>query len=165
MSTRNPAQVKSFRDIATTGQRFVNRQRGSGTRLLVDQILVDGAIDPVEINGYRTEEFTHGAVAATVASGGADAGFGLRAAAAEYQLAFVPLVRERYFLAIRAKQMESAAVTGLIAALRSPAFGRIARPLAGYQTVAAGTIVTLEALGAVDSARDGNGAQPSPRSP
>jgi molybdate transport repressor ModE-like protein len=143
----NPAQIKTFRDIATKGQRFVNRQRGSGTRLLIDQMIVDGAIDSAVINGYRTEEFTHAAVAATVASGGADAGFGLRAAAAEYRLAFVPLVRERYFLAIRAKELETAAVVRLLEALRSPAFGRMVRPLAGYRTAAAGTVMGLDALG------------------
>jgi len=161
----NPAQVKNLRDIAAKGQRFVNRQRGSGTRLLIDRMIVDGRIDPTEINGYRTEEFTHAAVAATVASGGADAGFGLRAAAAEYQLAFVPLVRERYFLAVRAKALETAAVARLIEALRSPAFGRIARPLAGYQAAAAGSIVGLEALGAAEQAQDRTLPQPLTRLP
>ncbi len=142
----NPAQLKHFRDIAAIGHRFINRQRGSGTRLLIDQLIVENGIDPTAINGYRTEEFTHAAVAATVASGGADAGFGLRAAAAEYRLAFVPLVRERYFLAIRAKEMESAAIVRLIDALQGPAFGRITRPLAGYRSAAAGSILGLEAL-------------------
>ncbi len=106
----NPAQVRHFRDIAAKAQRFVNRQRGSGTRLLIDQLIGESGVSYNAINGYRTEEFTHAAVAATVASGGADAGFGLRAAAAEYRLAFVPLVRERYFLAIRAKDAESAPI-------------------------------------------------------
>ena len=104
----NPVQVKHFRDVAAKELRFVNRQRGSGTRLLIDQIIATAASTAASINGYRTEEFTHAAVAATVASGGADAGFGLRAAAAEYRLAFVPLVRERYFLAIRASMAHSA---------------------------------------------------------
>jgi len=144
----NPAQVKQFRDIAAKRQRFVNRQRGSGTRLLIDQMISDGGIDSTAIIGYRTEEFTHAAVAATVASGGADAGFGLRAAAAEYRLAFVPLVRERYFLAVRARDADSAAVVRLIEALQSAAFARITRPLVGYRSAAAGSIVGLETLGA-----------------
>ncbi len=143
----NPAQVRHFRDIAAKAQRFVNRQRGSGTRLLIDQLIGESGVSYNVINGYRTEEFTHAAVAATVASGGADAGFGLRAAAAEYRLAFVPLVRERYFLAIRAKDAESAPIVRLIDALQSPVFARIARPLAGYRASAAGSIVSLEALG------------------
>ena len=148
----NPRRVKSLRDIASKGLRFVNRQRGSGTRLLIDQMMADSRIDPAAVNGYRTEEFTHAAVAATVASGGADAGLGLRAAAAEYQLAFVPLVRERYFFAVRSKQAESPAVVRLLAALRSPALARIVKPLAGYETAAAGSIVGLEALDAAAEA-------------
>jgi putative molybdopterin biosynthesis protein len=106
----NPARVAGLADVAARGLRFINRQRGSGTRLLIDQILAHERIDAAKLAGYGNEEFTHAAVAATVASGGADAGFGLRAAAAEYQLAFVPLVRERYFLAVRAKDLRSPAI-------------------------------------------------------
>jgi molybdate transport repressor ModE-like protein len=144
---RNPAQVRSFRDIAGQQLRFINRQRGSGTRLLIDQMLAQERIGGSEIIGYGNEEFTHLAIAATVASGGADAGFGLRAAAAEYRLAFVPLVKERYFLAVRAKSTEKAPVAALIRALRSPAFNRIARRFAGYRANAAGSIVGLDAIG------------------
>ncbi len=142
----NPVQVKHFRDVAARGLRFVNRQRGSGTRLLIDQIMRDGSIAAVSINGYRTEEFTHAAVAATVASGGADVGFGLRAAAAEYRLAFIPLVRERYFLAIRASMAHSQPIARLVDALQGPVFGRITRGLEGYQASAAGMIAPLAAM-------------------
>jgi len=142
----NPAQVKNFLEIAAKGQRFVNRQRGSGTRLLIDQMIGDARVEPADLSGYLREEFTHSAVAATVASGGADVGFGLRAAAAEYQLAFVPLVRERYFLAVNANDVENAAVTRLLQVLRSPGFGRIARGLPGYQAAEAGSVVNLQAL-------------------
>ncbi len=145
----NPGNVRTLRDIAAKGLRFVNRQRGSGTRLLVDQMIADARLEASAINGYRTEEFTHAAVAATVASGGADAGLGLRAAAAEYRLAFVPLVRERYFFAVRAKHLESPAVLRLLGALKSPVLARIVRPLAGYETTAAGSVVRLDALGAI----------------
>jgi molybdate transport repressor ModE-like protein len=144
----NPKKVRKFRDIATKKLRFVNRQRGSGTRLLVDQMMADDGIDPTAIDGYRTEEFTHAAVAATVASGGADAGFGLRAAAAEYHLAFVPLIRERYFFAVRAKHLESSAVARLIEVLKGPVLARTVRHLAGYDTSAAGSVIALDALGA-----------------
>jgi len=146
----NPSKIRRFRDIATRKLRFVNRQPGSGTRLLVDQMIADAGIDPTAIDGYRTEEFTHAAVAATVASGGADAGLGLRAAAAEYQLAFVPLVRERYFFAVRAKHLESPAVARLIEVLKSPVLTKVVRHLAGYKTAAAGSIVGLDAIGALD---------------
>ena len=82
-----------------------------------------------------------------MASGGADAGFGLRAAAAEYRLAFVPLVRERYFLAVRAKDAESAPIARLIDVLQGPAFGQITRSLAGYRPASAGSLLGVEALG------------------
>jgi len=142
----NPVHVRKLRDIATKGLRFVNRQRGSGTRLLIDQMLADQRIDIAKINGYRTEEFTHAAVAATVASGGADAGVGLRAAAAEHHLAFIPLVREQYFLAVRAKALASPAVIRLIEALRSRTFRSIAKRFVGYQTTGAGSVLEIDAL-------------------
>ena len=149
---RNPAHVKSLGDIAAAKLRFINRQRGSGTRLLIDQMLAHDAVDPASIVGYGNEEFTHRAVAATVAAGGADAGFGLRAAAAEHRLDFVPLVRERYFLAVRAKAVETAPVARLIRVLRSPAFAQIARRLAGYRADAVGSIVGVDAIAATGEA-------------
>jgi len=142
----NPANVQHLRDVAANGLRFINRQRGSGTRLLIDQMIADERIDARNLDGYGKEEFTHPAVAATVASGGADVGFGLRAAAAEYGLAFVPLVRERYFLAVRAKDLATPAIARLIAVLRSPEFVRVTRRLPGYKSTGAGTAVTLDAL-------------------
>jgi putative molybdopterin biosynthesis protein len=146
----NPMHVKNFRDIAGRRLRFINRQPGSGTRLLIDRMIAHERVDRSGILGYGNEEFTHRAVAATVASGGADAGFGLRAAAAEHRLAFVPLVKERYFLAVRARAVETAAVARLIQALRSPMFARIARGFAGYRVDAAGSIVGLDAIGATE---------------
>lgn len=146
----NPAQARCFRDLAVLELRFVNRQRGSGTRMLIDQMIAHEKIEPSEIIGYGNEEFTHRAVAATVASGGADAGFGLRAAAAEHRLAFVPLVRERYFLAIRARAMKTPTCARLAQVLRSPAFARITRQLTGYRGDAAGSIVSLDAIGATE---------------
>ncbi len=148
----NPAQVRSLRDIAAKGLRFVNRQRGSGTRLLIDRMIADGGIEAGTLAGFQHEEFTHGAVAATVASGGADAGFGLRAAAAEYRLAFVPLVRERYFLAVRARDVDSPAISRLSAVLGGPAFVKIVRALPGYGADAAGSVVSLDAVGAAPPA-------------
>jgi len=144
----NPAQVRHLRDVPANGLRFINRQRGSGTRLLLDQMIAAERFDPNDLDGYAREEFTHRAVAATVASGGADAGFGLRAAAAEYGLAFVPLVRERYFLAVRAKDVTTAPVARLIRVLRSPDFARLARGLPGYTARSAGSVETTAALAA-----------------
>ncbi len=142
----NPARVRSFRDIAARRLKFLNRQRGSGTRLLVDRMLGDEAVSATGIAGYESEEFTHAAVAATVASGGADAGFGLRAAAAEYGLAFVPLIREAYFLAVRAAALQHRAQVALIALLQSAAFRKCVQELPGYGAAAPGSVVTIDAL-------------------
>ena len=142
----NPAHVRSLRDVADRNLRFINRQRGSGTRLLIDRMIADARIDPSTLEGFGTEEFTHPAVAATVASGGADAGFGLRAAAAEYGLAFVPLVRERYFLALHAKDVATPPFVRLIDALKSADFARRVRRLPGYHPEGAGSIAGVETL-------------------
>jgi molybdate transport repressor ModE-like protein len=142
----NAARVHNFADAARKGLRFVNRQPGSGTRVLIDRLLAVDGVDPSRLTGYGVEEFTHAAVGATVASGAADVGFGLRAAAAQYRLAFVPRVRERYYLAARASTLATPAVTRLIDLLRGPAFSRVIRTLAGYRRTDAGKIVGIEAL-------------------
>lgn len=143
----NPARVRGFKDIAGKRLRFVNRQSGSGTRLLIDRLAGDAGIRPESLHGYSTEEFTHPAIAATVASGAADAGFGLRAAAAERGLAFVPLVRERYYLAVRASQLDNDGIASLLRLLRGPAFARLARRFPGYDPVRSGTVTGVDALG------------------
>ncbi len=142
----NPSRVKNFRDIARGGLRFVNRQRDSGSRLLIDRLISEAGVLPSALNGYVREEFTHGAVAATIASGGADAGFGLRAAAAEYGLDFVPMVRERYYLAVRENELDSAPIVRLLELLRSPAFNRHVRNFPGCIPAEAGTVVSPDAL-------------------
>ena len=144
----NPARVHGFRDVERKRLRFVNRQRGSGTRLLIDRLIANEGLEASSLVGYANEEFTHAAVAATVASGAADAGFGLRAEAAEYGLAFVPRVRERYYLAVRASALATPAVVRLIDALQGPVFARVADTLPGYRREAAGTVVGVEALDA-----------------
>jgi putative molybdopterin biosynthesis protein len=97
------------------GLRMVNRQRGSGTRSMIDQLLAANGLRPESIDGYAHEEFTHEAIAATVAAGQADVGFGIEAAAARYDLGFVPVVWERYgfaMLAATAASPEGEAVHG-----------------------------------------------------
>jgi len=143
----NPQRVRRMQDIVHKQLRFVNRQRGSGTRLLIDRILTEQNLSPATVQGYANEEFTHAAVAATIAAGAADAGFGLRAAASEYGLTFVPQLRERYYLAVRAADLETPAIVRLIAVLRSPMFTRLARRLPGYDATAAGTVQGVDALG------------------
>lgn len=98
---KNARRVKNLSDLARRKISFVNRQRGSGTRLLFDALLSEAGIDPIRIIGYGNEEFTHHAVAATIAAGAAEAGFGNEAAARFFKLTFVPLMKEKYYLAWR----------------------------------------------------------------
>ncbi len=143
----NPARVRSFKDIARKRLRFVNRQSGSGTRLLIERSIAAEGLLPEALIGYSREEFTHPAIASTVASGGADAGFGLRAAAAERGLAFVPLLNERYFLAVRKAQLRTAGIATLLQWLRSPSFARLVGGFAGYDAADAGTLAAVDELG------------------
>jgi len=96
----NPKNVHSFRDIAENQLIFINRQAGAGTRLLTDKILKEVNIRPAEIQGYTHEEYTHMSVAAAVASGSADTGLGILAAAKALDLDFIPVAEERYDLII-----------------------------------------------------------------
>jgi hypothetical protein len=82
----NPHKLQTLADVSRRGLRMVNRQRGSGTRSMIDQLLAANNLRPESIAGYNHEEFTHEAIAATVAAGQADVGFGIEAAAARYDL-------------------------------------------------------------------------------
>ncbi len=128
----NPPKIASIRDLVRTRARFVNRQPGSGTRIFFDALLAAHGVRPEQINGYRHEEFTHAAVAAMIASGAADAAFGIEAAAAPYGLGFVPIAWERYFLAMRQATAASGAGEGLLKALGSRWFAKIMREMPGY---------------------------------
>jgi molybdate-binding protein len=141
--------VRTLADVAHARLRFVNRQRGSGTRLLVDQLLRTQHVDPASVRGYATEEFTHLAVAATVAAGRADAGFGLEAAARQFKLGFVPVLEERYLLACRRSALRLAAVQRLRELLASRAARREIVRLAGYTPDAPGQVLEPGELHAV----------------
>jgi molybdate transport repressor ModE-like protein len=142
----NPKKLRSLAQVAGKRLRFVNRQRGSGTRALVEELLREAGVTPGELRGYADEEFTHAAVAATIASGGADAGVGVRAAAARFGLGFVPLRRERYWLAAHERSLASPAGERLVAALRTPALERMAKRLTGYDVSGAGEVLSVAAL-------------------
>ncbi|MGE3160681.1 MAG: substrate-binding domain-containing protein [Burkholderiales bacterium] len=145
----NPKAIASLADLVRPGVRFVNRQRGSGSRLELDQLLAGAGIDASRIDGYQNEEFTHLAVAATIAGGRADAGFGVKAAAAEYELDFLPLLTERYYLAGRREKL--AALQPL---LGGEAFAAILARLPGYGNAITGQVFEIaEALPAARSAR------------
>jgi putative molybdopterin biosynthesis protein len=144
LAAGNPRKIGSLADVARTHARFVNRQRGSGTRRLIERLMREAGVAPDSIRGFSTEEYTHRAVAATVAAGGADAGFGVQAAAAELGLDFIPVLRERYWLALRERMVDAPAAQALLEALSGKPLSRIARGFAGYDFEGAGAIVAVD---------------------
>jgi putative molybdopterin biosynthesis protein len=143
----NPRKIRTLKGLTKPGVRFINRQDGSGTRLQFDQLLAQAGIDKAAISGYGSEEFTHLAVAATIAGGMANAGFGIRAAAVQYGLDFIPLATERYFLACRAEILNSSGLRAFVEVLRGPEFKKLVADLPGYDAAHAGEIAEVgEAL-------------------
>ncbi len=123
----NPLRIRDVADLARSGLRFVNRQRGAGTRTWFDRLLSERGLQAAQIHGYEQEEYTHFAVAAAVAAGAADAGFGLRAAAEQFGIGFVPVGSEVYFLCGARALAHRADVRALVQALRARA-----RAMPGY---------------------------------
>jgi putative molybdopterin biosynthesis protein len=159
----NPKRIASLADLALPGVRFVNRQQGSGSRIEFDELLSGAGIDANAIEGYLNEEFTHLAVAATIAGGRADAGFGIKAAAAEYELDYLPLLTERYYLACRREALASSPVVEFLALLGGEEFRAILASLPGYGNGITGQV--FEIGDALPAARAGvsKSASPSPR--
>jgi putative molybdopterin biosynthesis protein len=140
------ALIRTFPDLVRHGLRFVNRQRGSGTRMLVDHLMSEHSIAPSALPGYLgPSEQTHVAVASCVASGAADAGVGVEAAALEFGLHFTPVAEENYFLACLKVNMGDAAVQRLCRVLAGQGWRDILADLPGYQpTPAAGEVLDIE---------------------
>jgi putative molybdopterin biosynthesis protein len=128
----NPKQLHSLADLMQHEVRFINRQRDSGSRVEFDQLLSGAGISPAAIEGYADEEFTHLAVAATVAAEKADAGFGIKEAAQRYGLDFLPMLTERYYLACRKDALDNPMVSELLDSLRSAEFSGMLGGLSGY---------------------------------
>ncbi len=139
----NPLKIQSLHDLTRKGIKLVNRQQGSGTRVLLDGLLKDLAIDPARIKGYDSGEFTHAAVAAFVASGMADVGLGIEPAARQFNLDFCPIVKERYMLTCRTETLAQPAVAELISLLKGPDFAQMLGPVAGYSLDQPGEVVSL----------------------
>jgi molybdate transport repressor ModE-like protein len=139
----NPKAILSLHDLARPGLRFVNRQRGSGTRLVFDQLLARAGIASGPLAGYSREEFTHMAVASAVADDSADAGFGIRAAAAQLGLGFIPLVSERYLFACASSRLESVELRKFLVCLRGKPFKAVLASLPGYDNAITGRIMDI----------------------
>jgi putative molybdopterin biosynthesis protein len=134
----NPLGLRGIEDLAQPGLRYVNRQRGAGTRVLLDHELGRRGIAPEAVGGYAREEHTHLAVAAAVAAGRADCGLAVRAAARAFGLGFVPVTREPYDLVMAAATVDDPVLAPLWELLSSRAFRERVEALGGYSTEESG---------------------------
>ena len=141
----NPKKIRGVADLVRRGIRFVNREPDSGTRQLFDLLLEKQGIDGRTIDGYDTGEFTHAAVAAYVASGMADAGFGIETPAQRFGLDFIPLVKERYFFLIPETRVELPTVQQALAIIRTAEFRKTIDRLPGYDAEHCGRTLDLAA--------------------
>ena len=137
----NPHRLRGLADVAEQGVRFVNRQRGAGTRLLLDYHLAQLGLAPARVVGYDQEEYTHLAVAAAVASGRAACGLGIPSAAHALGLDFVPLFQERYDLVVPTPFYEGELLRPLWEILHSAAFRQTVAALPGYDVAPMGEVV------------------------
>lgn len=140
----NPLNIQKFADIAGENVRYVNRQKGSGTRILTDYLCRQEGLDTSAIYGYDREELTHTSVAAQIVSASADAGMGIYSAAKLYDLDFIPICVEEYDLIIPNHAWETPMVQQLIATLKSDAFREKILSLGGYTLENPGEIISLD---------------------
>jgi molybdate transport repressor ModE-like protein len=139
----NPKKIYTLADLARPGVRFINRQAGSGTRYLFDLQLREQGIAPESIKGYEQCEFTHAAVAAFVASGMADAGYGVETPARQFKLDFISNQVERYFLLCDERSLAAPIVQRMLNILQSDAYQDAVNRLPGYQAVNCGRVLSL----------------------
>jgi len=128
----NPKNIRQVEDLLRPGVQFVNRQKGSGTRVLLDFALKAKGIDGTQISGYEREEYTHTQVAATVKSGAADAGLGVYSAAKALGLDFVPWREERYDLLIPLEYEDHPGVQAILSLIQTREFHERVSALGGY---------------------------------
>lgn len=140
----NPLNIAGLEDLVRSDVRFVNRQVGSGTRMLLELMLHAAGVSVHDIGGFNSAEFTHSAVAAYIASGMADVGIGVRTAAQRFKLDFIPLVRERYFFAMRSDAASDPLIRQFIGILQLPEYHARVNELTGYDAADTGAILTLE---------------------
>ena len=146
----NPKGLDNLNDLANPDIRIINRQRGAGTRILLDYHLQQAGIQPDTVAGYDQEEYTHLAVAAAVASGRADAGLGIAAAARALNLGFIPLFAERYDLVLPVDVLETGLLDPLLALLQNGAFRQAVMALPGYDITQMGVeVATIPASSSV----------------
>jgi putative molybdopterin biosynthesis protein len=137
----NPKGIKGIEDLSRDDVFFINRQGGSGTRILLDYRLGQVGLSPERINGYTNEEFTHMNVAVAVLSGSADAGLGIYAAARALNLDFIPIVTEEYDLVIPEIHLDTKNIQTLLETIQTAEFKSRVQALGGYSTEKTGTVM------------------------
>jgi putative molybdopterin biosynthesis protein len=140
----NPLKLQSLRDVAAKSARFVNRELGTGTRVLLDQLIEESQLSAESLRGYEDVEPSHAAVAARIASGRADAGLGIQSAAVRQGLSFVPLHVENYWLVCLQSALETPALQSLRAQLQSPSWSAALSAIPGYQAHTPGQVKSLK---------------------
>lgn len=139
----NPLKIYDVGDLARKDVRFVNRQQESGTRFLLECLLEKAGVQPSQINNYTHGEFTHAAVAAYVASGMADVGFGLETPARRFKLEFLPIATERYFLLCNDSLLNTPQLQTVLDILQSAEYQAAVNQLPGYRADKCGQIDTI----------------------
>ena len=139
----NPLGITAFADIAKPGIRFVNRQKGSGTRILTDYLCKCDNVDVDNVYGYEREELTHTSVAVQIASGSADVGMGIYSAARLYDLDFIPICIEEYDLLIPDQAWDDPRTQAMIRVMKSEKFKEKLTELGGYTITAPGEIIDI----------------------
>jgi putative molybdopterin biosynthesis protein len=138
----NPKRIKGLEDLLRKELSFINRQKGSGTRILLDHTLKTLSMRSDQIQGYQKEEYTHMAVASTVASGMADAGLGILSAARALGLDFIPIGMERYDLVIPSIYFKDDKIQKVIETIRSEEFKKMVLQMGGYDVSRTGEELT-----------------------
>jgi molybdenum cofactor synthesis domain-containing protein len=137
----NPKKIGGIRDLTRPDVLFVNRQTGSGTRILLDYELAKAGIPPEQVAGYGNEEYTHMNVAMAVVSGAADTGLGIHTAAKALALDFIPITKERYDLVIPQAYLADEKIRLLLETIRSDEFKEKALAMGGYEVNVTGNVV------------------------
>lgn len=144
LPTGNPLNINSWADITSENIRFINRQKGSGTRLRLDHYLRENNLSPSQIQGYEVEEYTHSGVALKIANGEANAGIGVQSVADRMGLDFIPLFKERYDLVVLQETALRPEWLKLLSVLNSSAFHKAIEQHAGYDASLTGKIMFEE---------------------
>jgi molybdate-binding protein len=140
----NPKNIQGLQDLQREDLRFVNRQTGSGTKILLEMLLAKASISTNDITDYDSAEYTHAAVAAYVASNMADVGFGVETAARRFDLDFIPIARENYLFACKTSALKQSQLKPACYIMQNSPFRNTVSALAGYDGNQSGSIISFD---------------------